>query len=142
MSKLIYSVKSSSLETNHIAVNELLSFYSYANKFSYTSVTLDISGSNHIDANLSALILAISYKLKQDKKVRVFVEIGDNHGVFFRNGLIAHLQGKGNDNPYIDNRESTIPLTTYNTVDDNLYCKYLRNDFFSHRVQIPVKLTT
>lgn len=129
----IHTISSLSLETNHIGVGELMQFYSYAKTLSYTSVILNISPTNHVDANLSALILALSTRLQLDRKVRLFVELGDGKGVFFRNGLISHLQGNGNDNKYPDERESTIPLTTFSPDEDEKYCNYLRNDFFSHR---------
>jgi len=128
-----YIVKILSLETNQIGIGELMNFYAYASQFSYTSVTLNISNTNHVDANLSSIILAISHKLQKEKKIRIFVELGEGKGVFFRNGLISHLKGRSNDNEYLDLQESTIALTTFNPNDDELYCKYLRKDFFGHR---------
>ena len=132
-SQNIHTVSCLSLETNHLGIGELMKFYSYAKTLSYTSVTLNISPTNHIDANLSALILALSTKLQAERKVRLFVELGDGKGVFFRNGLISHLKGDGNNNEYPDNRESTIPLTTFSADDDENYCNYLSTDFFGHR---------
>lgn len=129
----IYTVNQLSLETNQIGIGELMKFYQYAYRLSYTSVTLNISPTNHVDANLSALILALAQKLQIERKVRVFVELGDGKGVFFRNGLISHLKGNGNNNEYPDDRQSTIPLTTFNPDEDDNYCNYLRNQFFGHR---------
>ena len=129
----IHTITCLTLETNHIGIGELMQFYSYAKNFSYTSVTLNISPTNHIDANLSAVILAISHKLKIERKVNLYIELGDGKGVFFRNGLISHLQGNGNNNQYPEDRESTIPLTTFYADEDETYCNYLSNDFFSHR---------
>lgn len=129
----IFTVNQLSLETNQIGVGELMRFYQYACSLSYTSVTLNISPTNHVDANLSALIIALARKLQIERKVRVFVELGDGKGVFFRNGLISHLQGNGNNNQYPDDRQSTIPLTAFNPDEDDNYCNYLRNQFFAHR---------
>ena len=129
----IFTVSKPSLETNPIGVDELMRFYQYASSLSYTSVTLNISRTNHVDANLSALIIALSHKLQLERKVRVFVELGDGKGVFLRNGLISHLQGKGNNNKYSDDRQSTIPLTSFSPDEDENYCEYLHTQFFSHR---------
>lgn len=129
----IYTVNQLSLETNQIGVGELMKFYQYARRLSYTSVTLNISPVNHVDANLSALIMGLAHKLQIERKVRVFLELGDGKGVFFRNGLISHLRGNGNNNQYPDNRQSTIPLTAFNPDEDENYCNYLHNEFFGHR---------
>lgn len=133
MTKNIYTINQREIETNHLGVNELMKFYAYARKFRYTSVELNISPVNSMDANLSALLLAISYKLKVENKVNVFILLADNMSVFWRNGLMAHLQGKGNNNPYSDDRESTIPLTTFTVDEDENFCAYLHRDFLGHR---------
>ena len=137
-----YIVNSLSVETNHLGVSELLRFYIEANKLSYSTITLDLTECIHIDANLSALILAISHKLQLKNKVRVFVEFNKSQNIFFRNGLVSHLQGKGNNNQYGDSRESTIPLKIFNPDEDESFCSYLSNDFFSHRSLINVPLAT
>jgi hypothetical protein len=129
----IYTIERLSLETDHIGVGELQKFYSSARTFSNCTITLNISPLNHVDANLSAMILAIAYKLRRERNLRLFIELGDGKGVFFRNGLISHLQGNGNINKYVDERKSTIPLSTYYPSQDEEYCQYLRSDFFSHR---------
>lgn len=129
----IYTINRSSLETDHLGVGELIRFYHYANALSYTSVTLNISPTLHVDANLSALIIALAHKLRTEKNVRLFIDLGVGKGVFYRNGLISHLQGMGNDNQYPDDRQSTIALTAFNPDEDETYCNYLRNQFFSHR---------
>lgn len=129
----IFTINRSSLETDHLGVGELMRFYQYANALSSTTITLNISPTSHVDANLSAIIIALVQKLKIERKVYVFVELGDGKGVFFRNGLISHLKGEGNNNQYHDDRQSTIPLTAFNPDEDENYCNYLRNQFFAHR---------
>lgn len=131
--KPIYTINTLSLETNHFGIAELLKFYDFAKKYHYSSVTLNISPTNHVDANLAAPILAIARKLQNENKVRVFVELGDGKGVFFRNGLVSQLKGNGNVNEYCDDRLSTIQLTTFEATEEESYCQYLRNDFFGHR---------
>ncbi len=142
MPEYTYTITHKEVETNAIGISELLKFYGFAKQYQYCKVQLNLSTVNTLDANLSALILAIAHKLKEENKVFVFVILADHMGVFFRNGLMPHLQGKGNDNPYGDNRHSTIPLTTFSIDDDEQFCKYLRNDFFGHRGLEGLTLTT
>jgi hypothetical protein len=131
--KPTYTINLREIETNHIGIGELMKFYAFAKQHRYCGVQLNISPANSMDANLSALLLAIAHKLKVENKVHVFLLLADHMNVFFRNGLIAHLQGKGNANPYEDNRQSTIPLTSFLISDDESFCEYLRRDFFGHR---------
>lgn len=128
-----YCIKHHSLETNHSGVEELMRFYKFASNLYNTSVILDVSQTKHIDANLSAVILSISHKLLIDRRVKLFVELGDGKDVFFRNGLISHLTGRGNLNEYFDNRQSTIALKTFHSTEDENFCTYLRKDFLGHR---------
>lgn len=137
-----YTLPLKEVETNSIGVSELMKFYAFARQFRYKSVQLNLSAVNTVDANLSALILAIAHKLRAENKVNLFVLLADHMNVFFRNGLMAHLQGKGNANPYEDNRHSTIPLNTFSVDDDAEFCQYLRRDFFGHRGLESLKSTT
>lgn len=142
--KPTYTISLREIETNHAGVSELLKFYDWASKYNYASVQLNISPCNSMDANLSALLLAIVHKLSVENKVYTFLLIADHMNVFWRNGLIAHLQGKGNANTHGDNRESTIPCTVFDQVADEQYCEYLRKDFFGHRglMNVPTSIKT
>lgn len=140
--KPTYTISLKEIETNHAGVSELLKFYEWARQYKYSSVQLNISPCNSMDANLSALLLAIVHKLKAENKIYVFLILADGMNVFMRNGLIAHLSGKGNANPYTDNRESTIPCTVFDTTDDEGFCQYVRRDFFGHRGLLNVPSTT
>lgn len=130
---ITYSIPSKDILTDWNGVNELVKFYQFASQYHYKKVFLDISKLNSLDANLSAIVLAITHKLKKENKVYVFVNLASHMSVFYRNGLISHLKGDGNKNQYADNRESTIPLTTFSTVDYETFSNYLRQDFFRHR---------
>ncbi len=140
--KPTYTITLKEIETNHAGVSELLKFYSWARQYRYAGIQLNISPCNSMDANLSALLLAIVHKLKTENKVFVFLITADHMNVFLRNGLIAHLAGKGNINPYTDYRESTIPCTSFDTTDDEGFCGYIRKDFFGHRGMDQIKSTT
>jgi len=140
--RITYTISAKEIETNHIGIGEILKFYAFAKQYTYTPIDLNISTVNTLEANLSALILALANKLKIENKVSVFIVMANHHNVFFRNGLIAHLAGKGNSNPYEDNRQSTIPLTIFQTADDEKFCQYLRRDFFGHRGLEALSTTT
>ena len=137
-----YTIKINEIGTDHIGIGEILKFYNYAKQYRYCQIQLNVSTVNSIDANLSALILAIVHKLKEENKVSVFIILGDGMGVFYRNGLVSHLSGKGNENIYGDVRESTIPLTVFGNEDEDSFCQYLRKDFFGHRGLDKLSLTT
>lgn len=129
----VYEINNHSLLTDRAGVSELLRFFHFAYKLSDIQIKLDLSKPIHVDANLSALILALLNKLFIERNVRVYVELGEKSDVFFRNGFISHLKGKGNVNEYEDDRKSTIALTTFNPDQSELFCGYLKNNFFNHR---------
>ncbi len=131
--KQVYKISVLTIETNFQGIDELIKFYGFASRFTYTSIELDLTSVNHIDANLSALIMALAHKLKHNNKNYIFILFPTHMNVFFRNGLISHLKGDGNLNSYGDNRESTIPLKAFDKEDDDNYCRYLKSDFLGHR---------
>ena len=104
--KQVYKINSTSIETNFQGIDELMKFYGFASQFSNTSIELDLTSVNHIDANLAAIMMALAHKLKHTCRNWVFIQFPSHMNVFFRNGLITHLQGKGNESAYGDNRES------------------------------------
>ena len=127
-----YIPKVTSISTDSIGIETLIDFYHKASS-GVCQAKLDISLLSEMDANLSAVFLAISHKLNQSYQKRCFIELGQGHNIFFRNGLIAHLQGKGNSNPYTDERDSTVPLRTYLPTEDDAFSSYIKNDFLRHR---------
>ena len=131
---------SPNIETNNIGIEQLTSFYAAASKMSRNqTITLDISNVNNFDANLSAIFLALNYKLFRTHSIKSRIELTKGQGIFFRNGLISHLSGKGNDNQHIDDRESTIPLRTYGSTSEDEFCSYIKSEFLKHRglVNVP-----
>lgn len=131
--KQVYKISVPTIETNFQGIEELMKFYGFASQFTFASIELDLTSVNHIDANLSALIMALAHKLKHSNKIWIFILFPSHMNVFFRNGLISHLKGEGNLNIYGDNRESTIPLRAFDKDDDDNYCRYLKNEFLGHR---------
>jgi hypothetical protein len=127
-----YSPKATNILTDYLGIEHLIDFYHNA-FIGSCQPKFDISLLSEMDANLSAVFLAIAHKLNTSHNKRCFIELGGNHSIFFRNGLIAHLQGKGNDNPYTDDRKSTVPCRTYMPSDDDSFASYISKDFLRHR---------
>ena len=67
---------------------------------------------------MSALLLAVIHRLKTKHRKIFFVEIPSHINVLFRNGLVSHLNGNGNSNQYVDDRQSTIPLKSFDLNED------------------------
>lgn len=133
MEQLEYTLNIAEISTTHSGVNELLKFYKYANQFKYKSISLNLSFVNNFDANLSCLLLSLINKLKSENKLSFFVNIPKHMNVLFRNGLVSHLKGNGNENEYPDDRLSTIPLVMFEVGDDSSFIEYLNRDFLGHR---------
>jgi len=138
-----FQFKQTSIVTDSIGVDEVVSFYTFSKNYFNKKITLNLSNLNHFDANLSSLLISICFKLKVENKIYVFIEIPNHLNVLFRNGLLSHLIGNGNDNSkYFDNRLSTISLKSFNIEDDDAFVHYLKQDFLSHRGLDKLSLTT
>lgn len=122
-----------SIETNSLGVIELLSLYSKAIASRHSKIIYDIQNLSNFDGNMAALLMAVVHKLKKQHRKYVYIEIPSHINILFRNGLVAQLMGKGNNNQYEDTRESTIPLKAFSLAEDENFSHYLHNDFFGHR---------
>jgi hypothetical protein len=132
------------IETNSTGVAEILSFYNKACTCPNANITYNLTELSNFDANLSALLLAVIHKLKKDHRKYIFVEVPKHMNVLFRNGFVSHLSGKGNSNQYTDDRESTIPLRSFDMTDnaDEYFSSYIHKDFFGHRGLVSLTKTT
>ncbi len=121
------------IDTTATGVAEILNFYKKACASGSSKITFDIQNLSNFDGNLSAILLALIHKLKKEHHKYVYVEIPKHINVLFRNGLVSHLMGKGNENQFEDSRESTIPLRSFQLDEDEKFSNYLHTDFFGHR---------
>ena len=99
-----------------------------------TWVTIDWSGLKYMDANLSAILLAMTYKLKQERGLKFFLDYQQLKGplsIFWRNGL-AHYIYNTNKKPD-DERESTIPIKAFKIADVDKFTQFIERDFLKHR---------
>lgn len=141
-SSIVISPNLKDISTNGQGIIELMSFYKNAKTATQREVRFDLTGTATMDANLSALLLALVNKLKREYNKYVFVDFPRHMNVFFRNGCVSHLAGKGNNNQYYDQKESTIPLKTFTMNQEEPFCNYLRDDFFGQRGLSNLTLTT
>ena len=86
-----------------------------------------------IEANMSALLLAICHKLKETNGLAF--EIGDCSGtlldLFRRNGLISHIENDAVLKSY-DYRQSTVSAQLFHLSDAQKFYDYIDHDLLSH----------
>ena len=127
---LRYSFKGE-ISTNHIGIEHILGFYFYAQQYRYKRIVLCLLNVTHIDANLSALLLAIIDRLRSGNKLYIYVDIPKELNILYRNGFYNQLFPEPRDTT--DERESTIVLKKISPAEDDNFCEYVAKDFFSHR---------
>jgi len=115
----------------HEALNE---FYHFCLQRQNCCITLDWEGLQYMDANLSALLLCMGWKLKRERQLRFFLDVGQLSGgmnVFWRNGLANWFLGK--DGKPDDVRESTIPVKAFKIDDVDKFEAFISGDLLRHR---------
>lgn len=115
----------------HDALND---FYHFCLQYSDCTINLDWQEMKYMEANLSALLLCMGWKLKQERKLCFFLsetQINGHLNVFLRNGLANWFLGK--TDACVDERESTISAKAFklDSVDD--FVSYITQDLMSHR---------
>jgi hypothetical protein len=122
----------------------LLNFYNYARTVRNCWITLNLDGINFIDANLTALLLAMINSLEKTNKLRVFTDFkslkGDLH-ILFRNGFISHIGKKEFEFKPYDSRDTTVPLKYFNCNDADGFVSYIENNLIIQRGLVKVKFT-
>lgn len=120
--------------TNAQGFQILTDFYHYCHKYKDCWITIDWSEVQHMDANLSALLLAMIHKLKQENKIKFYLDYQYLRGpmnIFWRNGL-AHYIYKTDRQPN-DDRSSTIPVRAFKIDSVDKFVEYIENDLLKHR---------
>jgi len=124
------------VETNNIGNQKLLDFYNYCKNYSYSTITLDVNHLLWIDANLSALLLAIRHTLAKTNKLKFFIDFACLKGdlnVLIRNGFSNCFTGNSRRFVPEDFRKSTIPLKAFKIDDADSFASYIQGDLLSHR---------
>lgn len=111
----------------------LIEFYYYYKDKRDLRVLLDFFHVGWIDANLSALLDAILFYLKQENNHEFFVDaevILKKFDVLCRNGFVVDFDGQ----PLaIDDRDSTAPLSKFYSDQDTEFITYIEDDLLDHR---------
>ncbi len=119
------------INTNYTGYNQLVKFYHFCQeKPPQSTIHLDFTNVEFFDGNLSALLLAITYKLNKINGHSFSADtemIKNRFDVLYRNGLFK------DDNPIKDDRESTVPIQFFETNDKEGFCEYVEKELLCHR---------
>jgi hypothetical protein len=118
------------LHTDYSGVKRLFDFYHSASEYTNTTLYLDFYHLDWIDANLCALLQSMLYKLHHENNVNFSADlnfINDKFSILFRNGFIT------NGDEVIDDRKSSIVLTSFSSKNKDGFIKYVSEDLLEHR---------
>jgi len=104
-------------------VNKLMDFYVEACKHKNTSIYVDFTGLDWIDANLSALLEALLFRLETENNLKITTDfdlIFEKFNVLFRNGSM-----QVEDFIVHDNEKTTIPFMKFSPHETNEFYEYI-----------------
>ncbi|WP_026629480.1 hypothetical protein [Dyadobacter alkalitolerans] len=128
----------SEIRSDFSGVKNLHSFYDQLRTLYNTEVSLDFSWLDFFEANMSALLQALIYKLNHENGLTFTVnlpQIKEKFHVLIRNGLI-----KANGIP-ADDRLTTVACENFTSVRGHDFKHYLDNDLIGHRAFATVPVT-
>jgi len=117
--------------TSSQGVNKLMQFYYEAVEYKDTVITVDFYNMDWLDANLTALLNAITYRLKKDNNIQLsadFEFLSKNFNVLFRNGWL-----KDEHFNITDVQETTIPCTHFLPSQESDFLEYIDKTLLCHR---------
>lgn len=117
--------------TNSQGINKLMQFYKDASQHRDTRIIVDFYNMQWIDANLTALLNALSYRLGKDYNVNFSADfdfLSKNFSVLFRNGFLNH-----EDYKIADSQETTIPCTHFLPTEEVKFVEYIAEKLMCHR---------
>lgn len=128
--------------TNANGNQQIINFYNYAKRFSNCWLTLNVDNLVYMEANLSALVVAMAHKLRKEKRVRIYLDYKNLKGdlnILVRNGFSSWVTGNQDKFKPFDQRESTIPVCAFpiDAIDD--YVEYIERTLMRHRGMDKVK---
>jgi hypothetical protein len=124
---------SKKIETNYNGIVQLFDFYEKNKNLNSENIALCFKNVNWIDANLCAIIWAITYDFNQRQ---VFSHIKNtlpkSLNVLQRNSFISCLNTNSVQLEQ-DERKSTIPITYFEPYDADGFVNYIERKFLGHR---------
>jgi hypothetical protein len=112
----------------------LWSFYHWACQYRDCTILLDFSDLTFFEGNLSALLLALTHKLKRECNLRFECYAGRKHNgmdLLMRNGLYGLLSDQP-DNIPTDYQQSTIQARLFPADEEEAFFNYIENDLLGH----------
>jgi hypothetical protein len=119
------------IRSDYQGICSLMNFYSEARKYSNTDLIIDCYDLLFIDANLTALLNAIDYKLNKLNNISLktdFKFLTTKFGVLFRNGWLE-------DENFIieDVQKTTIPCSKFTISEEVQFVLYIKEKLLKHR---------
>jgi hypothetical protein len=131
MQDIEVSIKlSGSINTNPSGITKLLNYYNELYKYTNKSVVLDLTELTWIDANLSALLNALTYRLVKENNLKFFIDhkfLATKFSVLIRNGLMP------SETETRDNRLTTLELKQFLPIEQREFAKYVNQQLMCHR---------
>lgn len=112
----------------------LWSIYHSAKDYRDTTILLDFSELSFFEGNLSALLLALTNKLKVERNLKFeCVARDENYGMnlLIRNGLYRLLSDKA-DIVIPDYQQSTVQANLFNLDEEERFLDYIEQDLLGH----------
>lgn len=119
-----------SLYTDFSGIKRLFNFYHCANEYSNTTIFIDFFDLDWFDANLSAILGAILYKLSSENNLTFSTDLNflkSKFDVLFRNGFL------NSDLLVNDDRQSTVAFQKFRLDDKAGFVSYIERDLMNHR---------
>ncbi|MEB0279897.1 hypothetical protein [Mucilaginibacter sp. 10B2] len=119
------------IKTNSLGLTKLLTFYEEISAYRDTYVQVDFSELKWIDANMSALLNALEYKLEKENNIKLFTDmdyLANNFSVLFRNGALT------DDGIVIrDTQLTTLPFKLFFPLEQKEFAHYVNEELMKHR---------
>ena len=119
-----------SLYTDYSGIKRLFNLYHQASEHFNTTIYIDFYSLQWLDANMSALLGAILYKLKTENNLTFSTDlnfVNDKFCVLLRNGFLT------SEEKIIDHYNSTISFRDFDKNDKDGFVTYIENELLSHR---------
>lgn len=126
------------ITTDNQGFDQLARFYHKASKLRDQWFDLNFDSVSWIDANLSPILMAMVYKLRNPNNLSFFIDYHALHrdlNVLKRNGLARHIVHPKHKKrfPKSDERNSTIPFKAVNLNNVDEFVTYIESSFLKHR---------
>lgn len=127
------------IETNKNGYQTLVNFYNSIKFYQNQTIKLNTDSLNWIDANLSAIWLAMITRLKKTNNLKFYIDfqsLKGDLGILLRNGFAYAVVGKSKEYKLDDYRKSTVPIKAFMINNDKgieSFVNYIEKELLNHR---------